>query len=89
MTHTITLSDQITFTANDDETVLAAATRQNLNLPHSCKSGACGQCKAELMSGKFEMGDHIDKAISAEEKAQGKVLLCCTTANSDLKINVP
>ena len=40
MTHTITLSDQITFTANDDETVLAAATRQNLNLPHSCKSGA-------------------------------------------------
>ena len=88
MTHTITLSDQITFTANDDETVLAAATRQNLNLPHSCKSGACGQCKAELMSGEFEMGDHIDKAISEEEKAQGKVLLCCTTAKSDLKINV-
>ena len=89
MTHTITLSDQITFTANEDETVLAAATRQNLNLPHSCKSGACGQCKAELMSGEFEMGDHIDKAISEEEKAQGKVLLCCTTAKSDLKINVP
>lgn len=89
MTHTITLSDQITFTANDDETVLAAATRQNLNLPHSCKSGACGQCKAELISGEFEMGDHIDKAISAEEKAQGKVLLCRTTAKSNLKINVP
>lgn len=89
MTHTITLPDQTTFTANEDETVLAAATRQNLNLPHSCKSGACGQCKAELISGEFEMGDHIDKAISAEEKAQGKVLLCCTTAKSDLKINVP
>ena len=29
MTHTITLPDQTTFTANEDETVLAAATRQN------------------------------------------------------------
>ena len=72
MTHTITLSDQITFTANDDETVLAAATRQNLNLPHSCKSGACGQCKAELMSGEFEMGDLLIKPSAQKKKRRAK-----------------
>ena len=89
MTHTITLPDQTTFTANDGETVLAAAARQNLNLPHSCKSGACGQCKAELVSGYIQMGEHSEQALSEAEKAQGKILMCCTTAQSDISINIP
>ena len=89
MTHTITLPDQTTFTANDGETVLAAAARQNLNLPHSCKSGACGQCKAELVSGDIQMGEHSEQALSEAEKAQGKILMCCTTAQSDININIP
>ena len=89
MTHTITLPDQTTFTANDGETVLAAAARQNLNLPHSCKSGACGQCKAELVSGDIQMGEHSEQALSEAEKAQGKILMCCTTAQSDISINIP
>ena len=89
MTHTITLPDQTTFTANDGETVLAAASRQNLNLPHSCKSGACGQCKAELVSGDIQMGEHSEQALSEAEKAQGKILMCCTTAQSDISINIP
>ena len=88
MTHTITLPDQTTFTANDGETVLAAAARQNLNLPHSCKSGACGQCKAELVSGDIQMGEHSEQALSEAEKAQGKILMCCTTAQSDISITV-
>ena len=89
MTHTITLPDQTTFTANDGETVLAAAARQNLNPPHSCKSGVCGQCKAELVSGDIQMGEHSEQALSEAEKAQGKILMCCTTAQSDISINIP
>ena len=89
MTHTITLPDQTTFTANDGETVLAAAARQNLNLPHSCKSGACGQCRAELVSGDIQMGEHSEQALSEAEKVQGKILMCCTTAQSDISINIP
>lgn len=89
MTHTITLPDQTTFTANDGETVLAAAARQNLNLPHSCKSGVCGQCKAELVSGDIQMGEHSEQALSEGEKAQGKILMCCTTTQSDISINIP
>ncbi len=89
MNHTVTLPDQTTFAANDGETVLAAAARQNLNLPHSCKSGVCGQCKAELVSGDIQMGGHSEQALSEAEKAQGKILMCCTTAQSDISINIP
>ena len=89
MTHTITLPDQTTFTANDGETVLAAAARQNLNLPHSCKSGVCGQCKAELVSGDIQIGEHSEQVLSEAEKAQGKILMCCTTAQSNISINIP
>ena len=89
MNHTITLPDQTTFAAGDGETVLAAAARQNLNLPHSCKSGVCGQCKAELVSGDIQMDGHSEQALSEAEKAQGKILMCCTTAQSDISINIP
>ncbi|EJU79094.1 CDP-6-deoxy-L-threo-D-glycero-4-hexulose-3-dehydrase reductase [Neisseria meningitidis NM3081] len=89
MNHTITLPDQTTFAAGDGETVLAAASRQNLNLPHSCKSGVCGQCKAELVSGNIQMGGHSEQALSEAEKAQGKILMCCTTVQSDISINIP
>lgn len=89
MNHTVTLPDQTTFAAGDGETVLAAAARQNLNLPHSCKSGVCGQCKAELVSGDIQIGGHSEQALSEAEKAQGKILMCCTTAQSDISLNIP
>ncbi len=33
------------------------------------------------------MGGHSEQALSEAEKAQGKILMCCTTAQSD--INIP
>ncbi|QEY24341.1 FAD-binding oxidoreductase [Neisseria animalis] len=89
MTHSVTLSDQTTFSVRKHETILAAAERQNLNLPHSCKSGFCGQCKAELISGKAVMKEHSGKALTQEEEAQGKILMCCATLESNSEINIP
>lgn len=88
MSYTVTLPDQTVFTVDENETVLAAAERNNLNLPHSCKSGFCGQCKAEVLQGKVEMGEHSGKTLSEEEQVQGKVLLCCTYPKSDLSVAV-
>ena len=72
MTHTITLPDQTTFTANDGETVLAAAARQNLNLPHSCKSGACGQCKAELVRGDIQWANTLNRPYPKQKKPKAR-----------------
>ena len=90
MLHTVTLApDQTAFTVNEGEPILTAAKRQNLNLPHSCQNGICGQCKAQLIDGKVEQGTHAELALSTEEAAEGKILMCCCTAQSDVQLKVP
>ncbi|STZ76751.1 2Fe-2S iron-sulfur cluster-binding protein [Bergeriella denitrificans] len=89
MTHSVTLPDQSSFTVYARETVLAAALRQNLNLPHSCQNGFCGQCKAVLLDGQVSLAEHSGRALSAEEAAQGKILMCCATPGSNLRIDIP
>lgn len=90
MPYTVTLApDHTAFTAETGEPVLNAAKRQGLNLPHSCQNGICGQCKAEIISGEVEQGTHAELALSAEEAAQGKILMCCAVPKSDLTLKVP
>ncbi|MGF6148769.1 CDP-6-deoxy-L-threo-D-glycero-4-hexulose-3-dehydrase reductase [Kingella potus] len=90
MNHTITLSpDNETFEADEGESILAAARRQGFNLPHSCQAGICGQCKAEVLSGRYEQGEHAEQALPAEEAAQNKILMCCCYAQSGLELKVP
>ncbi|MDO4697043.1 MAG: FAD-binding oxidoreductase [Neisseria sp.] len=90
MNHTVTLtSGQTVFSAEEHETVLQAAMRQGLNLPHSCQSGICGQCKAQLLSGDAVMGKHSEQALSAEEAAAGKILMCCSKLQSDARLDIP
>ncbi|MDP4612729.1 MAG: 2Fe-2S iron-sulfur cluster-binding protein, partial [Limnohabitans sp.] len=72
------------FTADDNETLLAAGIRQGIGLPYGCKDGACGSCKCKKISGTVVHGPHQDKALSADEEAQGLVLTCCATAQSDV-----
>lgn len=91
MPYTVTLtSQQESFAAGSDESVLSAAKRQGLNLPHSCQSGVCGQCKARLVSGKTGVWQpHFEMALNEEEAQNGYILLCCSTAQCDLEINMP
>ena len=72
------------FQADSDEILLTAGIRQGIGLPYGCKDGACGSCKCKVISGEVSMGDHQAKALSAEEKAQGLILTCRSTAKSDL-----
>ncbi len=72
------------FQTDPSETVLAAGMRQGIGLPYGCKDGACGSCKCKKLSGQVVHGAHQAKALSAEEEAQGFVLTCCATAQSDL-----
>ena len=73
-----------TFNADSSETLLAAGIRQGIGLPYGCKDGACGSCKCKKISGTVVHGNHQAKALSAEEEAQGLILTCCSTAQSDL-----
>lgn len=69
------------------ETILAAALRQEMIVPYGCQNGACGSCKAELVSGTVDYGEVQPQALSEQEKAQGKVLLCKAKPLEDLEIS--
>ena len=72
------------FEAEAGETMLTAGIRQGIGLPYGCKDGACGSCKCKKISGTVTHGPHQDKALSAQEEADGYVLTCCGTATSDV-----
>jgi len=72
------------FTADASETLLAAGIRQGIGLPYGCKDGACGSCKCKKLEGTVVHGTHQSKALSEEEEAQGLILTCCATAQSDV-----
>ncbi len=72
------------FSANSDETLLAAGIRQGVGLPYGCKDGACGSCKCKMVSGRVVQSNFQRKALSVEEEAANFVLTCCATAQSDI-----
>ena len=77
------------FDVGPDETLLAAAIRQGVGLPYGCQDGACGSCKCKLVEGDVTLGEHQLKALSEAERAQGFILACRTTAQSDVVIESP
>lgn len=93
MTHQIALQfeDGVTrfIDAKATETVADAAYRQGVNLPLDCRDGACGTCKCFAESGRYEMGEYIDDALSDSEAKQGFVLTCQMRAQSDCVVRVP
>ncbi|OHC67865.1 MAG: ferredoxin-NAD reductase [Rhodocyclales bacterium GWA2_65_20] len=78
--------DNKVITARFGETLLDAGLRQNIPLPYECRNGGCGVCKCTVVGGKVDPGVYQANALSAEERAQGKVLLCCATALDDAEI---
>ena len=53
---------------------------------YECRNGGCGECKGTLLYGKVDYGTYQETALSDEERAAGKVLLCCATPLSDVEI---
>jgi CDP-4-dehydro-6-deoxyglucose reductase len=74
------------FEVEAGEAVLAAALRQGFVLPYGCKNGACGSCKGKILAGTVDYGVYQKKALTDEEKAQGKALFCQAKPLTDLVI---
>ena len=74
------------FQAAADRPLLEAATDAALNLPHSCKGGNCGACKARLVRGEIDYPNGKPLGLSDAEIAEGLILLCQAHARTDLCI---
>jgi CDP-4-dehydro-6-deoxyglucose reductase len=74
------------FSVAPDQSLLDAALGASLNLPHSCKGGNCGSCRARLLQGEVYYPNGQPLGLSDAEAAEGMVLMCQARARSDLSI---
>ncbi|HYA66570.1 MAG TPA: 2Fe-2S iron-sulfur cluster-binding protein, partial [Burkholderiaceae bacterium] len=71
-----------------NDSLLQAAVKAGVQLGYGCGNGACGLCKARLVSGELRAVMKGDYRLSEQEREQGYVLLCTHTAVSDAIIEI-
>jgi CDP-4-dehydro-6-deoxyglucose reductase len=75
--HRVTLQPSgLQFDVEEGESILTAALRQGYVLPYGCRNGACGSCKGRILEGSVDYGTYQKKALTDEERSQGKALFC-------------
>lgn len=92
-THQIKLTTNdnqtVQFECSADEDIITAAKKQDIYLVAQCGSGSCGACIGQHQSGEYKLGEHSQDALPDADKANNKVLLCCTYPKQDLSVKLP
>ncbi len=75
-----------TIEVEDGQTLLDAALRQGIYIPHACGHGLCGTCKVQVTGGEVEHGIYNPFALMDFERDEGMALACSATLLSDATI---
>jgi len=78
----------VEFDVDEDETILDAAFRQGIPLPHGCKVGQCSACKCVQLDGETDMLKYSTFALNDYERDDGHILMCRAVAYSDLTLEL-
>jgi phenol hydroxylase P5 protein len=70
----------------DGQTMLDAALRHGIYLPHACGHGLCGTCKVQVCDGEVDHGAANPFALMDFEREANKTLACCATLLADTSI---
>ncbi len=82
------ISNNTSFRTEKGEPVLTAALRNGHLYPYGCQAGACGSCKAKLVSGRVEHITRDPSVLSDDEVKQGLCLLCQAVPTQDIEIDI-